>query len=136
MLAGTKQFKIFTLDGGGGTSNFGQGKDYFWGTRAITPNDALPGLFMYIKQKYPDLKTVGLDRLGHRRAEQHAIKTDVLKKIAAAGYQFNGLYELFPVEHHRLLGDPDQDQGQRARHPADPACTARTPASSSTRPRP
>ena len=43
MFAGTKQFKIFTLDGGGGTSAFGQGLDYFWGTRAITPNDADPG---------------------------------------------------------------------------------------------
>ena len=39
MLDGTAQFKMFTLDGGGGTSVFGQGKPYFWGTRAITPND-------------------------------------------------------------------------------------------------
>ena len=39
MLDGTAQNKIFTLDGGGGTSNFAQGKPYFWGTRAITPND-------------------------------------------------------------------------------------------------
>ena len=45
MLDGTAQYKIFTLDGGGGTSIFAQGKPYFWGTRAITPNDPLPGLF-------------------------------------------------------------------------------------------
>src|SRR4051794_18751550 len=30
MLDGTAQYKIFTLDGGGGTSIFGQGKPYFW----------------------------------------------------------------------------------------------------------
>ena len=50
MLAGTAQYKMFTLDGGGGTSIFGQGQPYFWGTRAITPNDPMPGLFQYLKE--------------------------------------------------------------------------------------
>src|SRR5436190_1094620 len=36
MLAGTKQYKIFTFDGGGGTSIPAQGMPFFWGTRAIT----------------------------------------------------------------------------------------------------
>ena len=40
-----RENKMFTLDGGGGTSIFGQGQPYFWGTRAITPNDPMPGLF-------------------------------------------------------------------------------------------
>src|SRR4029077_4156951 len=44
MLEGTAQYKMFTLDGGGGTSTFGQGQPFFWGTRAITPNDPMPGL--------------------------------------------------------------------------------------------
>src|SRR3954454_24928128 len=60
MLDGTAQYKMFTLDGGGGTSQFAQGKPYFWGTRAITPNDPLPGLFKYTKTTYPDAKTVGV----------------------------------------------------------------------------
>ncbi|HEX9259772.1 MAG TPA: ABC transporter substrate-binding protein, partial [Acidimicrobiales bacterium] len=42
MLEDTAKSKVFTLDGGGGTSIFGQGIPYFWGTRAITPNDAIP----------------------------------------------------------------------------------------------
>ena len=54
MLDGTAQYKIFTLDGGGGTSIFGQGQPYFWGTRAITPNDPLPGLFKWTKETYPE----------------------------------------------------------------------------------
>ena len=50
MLAGTAEYKMFTLDGGGGTSIFGQGQPYFWGTRAITPNDPMPGLFQWLKE--------------------------------------------------------------------------------------
>src|SRR5436305_4510633 len=50
MLDGTAQYKIFTLDGGGGTSTFAQGKPYFWGTRAITPNDPMPGLFKWLHE--------------------------------------------------------------------------------------
>jgi branched-chain amino acid transport system substrate-binding protein len=96
MFAGTKQFKMFTLDGGGGTSIFGQGIPYFWGTRAITPNDALPGLFMYTKTKLPDAKTVGLTGWDIGEPSNSIIKKDVLQKIKDAGYEYNNLYELFP----------------------------------------
>ena len=44
---------MFTLDGGGGTSIFGQGQPYFWGTRAITPNDPMPGLFKWLQGDVP-----------------------------------------------------------------------------------
>ena len=97
MFAGTEQFKIFTLDGGGGTSSFGQGLPYFWGTRAITPNDAVPGLLMYLKETSPDLKTVGLSGWDVGEPSNTQIKEDILKIIADAGYEFNGLWELFPV---------------------------------------
>jgi branched-chain amino acid transport system substrate-binding protein len=96
MLAGTKQYKCFTLDGGGGTSIFAQGQPYFWGTRAITPNDALPGLFEYIKQTSPDAKTVGLTGWDIGEPSNSIVKKDILKKIADAGYEYNDLYELFP----------------------------------------
>jgi branched-chain amino acid transport system substrate-binding protein len=96
MLAGTKQYKCFTLDGGGGTSIFAQGQPYFWGTRAITPNDALPGLFEYIKQTSPDATTVGLTGWDIGEPSNSIVKEDVLKKISDAGYEFNDLYELFP----------------------------------------
>ena len=96
MLGDTAKNSVFTLDGGGGTSIFGQGVPFFWGTRAITPNDTLPGVFQWFKETYPDKKTVGLIgwELG---ALNDIIKQDVLAKIEAAGLEFNGLYELNAV---------------------------------------
>ncbi len=97
MLAGTAQYKMFTLDGGGGTSIFGQGQPYFWGTRAITPNDPMPGLFQYLKETLPDATTVGLVGWDIGEPANGIIREDILKKISDAGYEFNDLYELVPV---------------------------------------
>ena len=58
MNPGIAQYKIFTLDGGGGTSLFAQGKPYFYGALAITPNDTLPGLVHYIRDSMPRVKKV------------------------------------------------------------------------------
>jgi branched-chain amino acid transport system substrate-binding protein len=97
MLPQTASGKVFTLDGGGGTSIFGQGQPYFWGTRAITPNDTLPGVFQWFKATYPDKSTVGV--IGWDLGEQlnKVIKDDFLAQTAAAGLEFNGLYELNAV---------------------------------------
>ncbi len=97
MLEGTKQYKIFTLDGGGGTSIFGQAQPYFYGTRAITPNDPMPGVFKWLKETKPDAKTVGLVGWDVGDPNNGIIKEDVLKKIKDGGYEHNGLYELVPV---------------------------------------
>lgn len=97
MLKGTAENKIFTFDGGGGTSIFGQGQPYFWGTRAITPNDPIPGLLKWTKQKYPDAKTVGLVGWDIGDPYNGQVKEDILKRIADAGYTHNGLYELVTV---------------------------------------
>jgi branched-chain amino acid transport system substrate-binding protein len=97
MLSSTAENKVFTLDGGGGTSNFAQGKPYFWGTRAITPNDPMPGLFKWTKETYPDAKTIGFLGWDIGEPNNSLIKTDILAKVAAGGYQHNGLYELVPV---------------------------------------
>jgi branched-chain amino acid transport system substrate-binding protein len=97
MLAATAENKMFTLDGGGGTSIFGQAQPYFWGTRAITPNDPMPGLFEYLKQTYPDKKTVGLVGWDIGEPANGIIREDILAKITAAGLEFNDLYELVPV---------------------------------------
>lgn len=62
-LPGIEQYKIFTLDGGGGTGPAAageQGKPYFWGTRAISPEGPWPGLFMYIAKALPSAKKVFL----------------------------------------------------------------------------
>jgi branched-chain amino acid transport system substrate-binding protein len=97
MLKATAENKVFTLDGGGGTSIFGQAQPYFWGTRAITPNDPMPGLFKWTKETYPDAKTVGLVGWDIGEPNNGIIKKDILAKIAAGGYQHNGLSELVPV---------------------------------------
>jgi ABC-type branched-subunit amino acid transport system substrate-binding protein len=97
MLPATAENKMFTLDGGGGTNIFGQGQPYFWGTRAVTPNDPLPGLLKYTKEVYPDAKTVGQIVWDLGEPANGIIKDDILNKISDAGYEFNGLYELVPV---------------------------------------
>ncbi|MGI9053906.1 MAG: ABC transporter substrate-binding protein [Ilumatobacteraceae bacterium] len=97
MLSATAESKMFTLDGGGGTSIFGQSQPYFWGTRAITPNDPMPGLFQWFKETYPDKKTVGLCGWDIGEPNNGIIREDILKRIADAGLEFNDLYELVPV---------------------------------------
>jgi branched-chain amino acid transport system substrate-binding protein len=97
MLSSTAENKVFTLDGGGGTSIFGQGQPYFWGTRAITPNDPMPGLFKWTKETYPDAKTVGIVQWDIGADNNKITRDDVLAKISAGGYEFNNLYELVPI---------------------------------------
>jgi branched-chain amino acid transport system substrate-binding protein len=97
MLDDTAKYKVFTLDGGGGTSTFAQGKPYFWGTRAITPNDTLPGAFQWWKETNPGKTKVGVVIWDLGAANNDSVKTDVLAKITAAGLAHNGLYELVPI---------------------------------------
>ena len=51
------------------------------------------------RRRFPDAKTVGLTAGTSASRTTATIKDDVLKKIAAAGYEFNGLYELVPGGH-------------------------------------
>lgn len=83
MLPFTAQYKMFTLDGGGGTSEFGKGQPYFWGTRAITPDDTIPGVAQYLKQKMPQIKRVTVDAwdLGKYNAQIEAYFRDQLGKV-------------------------------------------------------
>jgi branched-chain amino acid transport system substrate-binding protein len=60
MFPGLAQYKILGLDGGGGTSDFGQGKPYFWGMRAIEPDDDFSGALKYWKATDPKVKRVSL----------------------------------------------------------------------------
>jgi branched-chain amino acid transport system substrate-binding protein len=97
MFEGTANFEMFTLDGGGGTSVFGQGQPFFYGTRAITPNDALPGLFEFVNQTIPDAQTVGVVTWDIGEPSNTVVRDDTLAAIENAGLEFNGLYELTPV---------------------------------------
>ena len=96
MLPLTAKYKCFTLDGGGGTGTSAQGKPYFWGCRAITPNDTLGGLFKYIKAKTPSVKTIGIAGWDVGAASDAATLVIFKKAISDAGLTYNGLYELFP----------------------------------------
>lgn len=97
MLADTAKSKVFTLDGGGGTSIFGQGQPYFWGTRAITPNDTIDGVFKWWKEKNPEKLTVGVLGWDLGEALNKMIKDDFDMKVKRNGMTFNGIYELNAV---------------------------------------
>ena len=97
MLSSTIENKVFTFDGGGGTGITAQGKPFFWGTRAITPNDPMPGLFKWTKEAHPDAKTVGVVQWDLGADNNKGTKDDVLAKLEAGGYEFNDLYELVPI---------------------------------------
>lgn len=83
MLPGQKQYQIFTMDGGGGTSTFAQGAPYFWGMRAVTPNDAAPGAAKYMTEtmKLQQVQLLGWD-LG-------ALNEGVLKNLRATLKKYN-----------------------------------------------
>jgi branched-chain amino acid transport system substrate-binding protein len=60
MFPGLAQYKMLGLDGGGGTSDFGQSKAYFWGMRAIEPDDDFIGAMKYWQATDPKIKRVSL----------------------------------------------------------------------------
>jgi branched-chain amino acid transport system substrate-binding protein len=50
--------KVLVLDGGGGTSQLWKRQDYFWGTRAVIPDDAFNGVVQYVRRKLPNARRV------------------------------------------------------------------------------
>jgi len=90
MLPGFKQYKTMAFDPGGGTSIAFEGRPYFWGFRANTPNDVFPGLFKFVSENMPQVKRVmfvGWD-LG---AELVGLEEKGLKaELAKHGMQFAG----------------------------------------------
>jgi branched-chain amino acid transport system substrate-binding protein len=58
MLPAFKQYKLMAIDPGGGTSIAFEGRPYFWGFRANTPNDVFPGLAEFMPQALPHAKRV------------------------------------------------------------------------------
>jgi branched-chain amino acid transport system substrate-binding protein len=60
MLPAIAQYKIFTLDGGGGAATAFQKKPFFYGARAVTPDDTYEGTYKYVARKMPKAKRVAL----------------------------------------------------------------------------
>jgi branched-chain amino acid transport system substrate-binding protein len=102
-LTSIKQYKIFSLDGSGGTSVFGQSRKDFWGTIAITPNDAIPGVIKYMQHAFPNAKRIafcgwdlgGLSDMVAGQVQQYfkgtdyALATNERSKMGATDYTAN-----------------------------------------------
>jgi branched-chain amino acid transport system substrate-binding protein len=83
------QYKMLALDGGGGTSDFGQGKPYFWGMRAIEPDDDFSGALEYWKATDPKIKKVALVYIDQGPVNSIVV-ANFKKSLAASGLQFAG----------------------------------------------
>jgi len=60
MLPGLGQYQVLGLDGGTGTADFAQGKPFFWGMRAIMPDDDFAGALEYWSEINPKIERVSL----------------------------------------------------------------------------
>jgi branched-chain amino acid transport system substrate-binding protein len=80
---GIKQYKILSLDGGGGTSTFGTGKPYFYGSRANAPHDTYAGVAKHIAASMPDAKKVAViiqdAGAGYASSAKDILSTDLPK---------------------------------------------------------
>jgi len=81
-LQGIAEYEILSLDGGGGTQEFAKEMPYFYGTRALAPNDTYGGTAQYIAAELPDVDTVTLV-IGDTGAE------NVADSVAKAEAVFN-----------------------------------------------
>jgi branched-chain amino acid transport system substrate-binding protein len=86
MFPALAQYKMLGLDGGGGTSDFGQGKPYFWGMRAIEPDDDFIGALQYWKATDPKIKRVSLVYFDQGPVNKVVIG-NFNKAVAATGMQ-------------------------------------------------
>ena len=118
MLDGTAQYKMFTLDGGGGTSTFGQGKPYFWGTRAITPERPDAGPVPVHEGHAARRQDDGHRGLGPRRAEQQQHQGRHPEEDQRRRLHPQRAVRVRPGRRAGLLPGAPQGEGQRARHPA------------------
>lgn len=87
MVPAIAQYKMLTLDGGGGTSAGFQGKPFFYGTRAVTPDDVFPGVFLYVNQKLPNVKKVALVAWDTGADLNKIVTDDIMKQITKYNMQ-------------------------------------------------
>lgn len=112
MFSGVAEYKILSLDGGGGTGLFGNGKPYFWGLRANTPTGPLPGVVKYVQLKMPHVKTVAMD-IWDLGTFDTPILDDEKRRWTAAGRKFG------PVE-ETAVGATDYSSAIQALKSANP----------------
>ncbi|HEV7753896.1 MAG TPA: ABC transporter substrate-binding protein [Baekduia sp.] len=85
-----KRYKMMALDAGGGTGGLFNGNDFAWGFRAITPDDAFPGMFKYAAQAYPNAKRVAFTSWDLGGAFNNNLKSKLVASAKANGMQFVG----------------------------------------------
>jgi branched-chain amino acid transport system substrate-binding protein len=88
-LKSIQQYKMVSLDPGGGTGNGLKGKDYFWGFRANTPDDGFNAL-QYFKQKDPSKKKVALVIWDAGAAYTDPIEAHLKEQVAKNGMTYSG----------------------------------------------
>jgi ABC-type branched-subunit amino acid transport system substrate-binding protein len=86
-----QQYKMLGIDPGGGTSDFGQEKPYFWGTRAIEPDDDWVGAFKYWKETNPSVKSVALVYIDQGPVNE-IVEANFKKSLEEEGLEFAGAY--------------------------------------------
>jgi hypothetical protein len=150
MLPAVKRYEMLTLDGGGGTGDAFQGVPYFYGTRAITPDDPFVGTFKYVAEKHPEWKKVALVIWDAGAAVYNPIKARLQSILASNGMQlvsFNlakvGATDFSSIIAKLKAADPDVVQlsiGARTRATSPSrrrprGCGRRSSAASTRRPR-
>jgi branched-chain amino acid transport system substrate-binding protein len=90
-LKSIQQYKMLSFDPGGGTGNGLKGKDFFWGFRANTPDDAFFGL-KYFAQKDPSAKKVALVVWDAGAAYTDPIEAHLKQRVAENGMTYVGKF--------------------------------------------
>ena len=87
MVPAIKRYEMLTLDGGGGTGDAFQGLPYFYGTRALTPDDPFIGTYKYVAQKKPEWKKVALVIWDAGAAVYNPVRTKLKAIVESNGMQ-------------------------------------------------
>lgn len=90
ILPALSKYEMLSFDPGGGIIPAVQGKPYFWGTRAQTPNDGFDGTYQYVKQEMPDAKRVALVVWDSGASYYDPITEDLKRVLAANGLTLVG----------------------------------------------
>ncbi|HXD57333.1 MAG TPA: ABC transporter substrate-binding protein [Thermoleophilaceae bacterium] len=92
MLPAVKRYQMLTLDGGGGTGDGYQGAPFFYGTRALTPDDPFVGTYKYVAQKQPDWKSVAFVVWDAGAAFYNPLKAKLESILASNGQKLVAFY--------------------------------------------
>lgn len=91
MNDGLVEYDILALDGGGGTATWNKGAPYFYGTRAVSPDDTLVGMAEYLKGAYPDKKSYAVVTWQLDPELNEMDKAALTSTLEASGMEFSGV---------------------------------------------